>query len=477
MKRIFVALVCALLLVACSQDDYTNVIPANSKAVVYFDLKSIAVKSGIGELNYQNELLGKLNSSDSKNDKELSKYIEDPTEIGLDFGKRIYGFYTANDYFCITAKMNSESDFEEFLEFVKKQGLASAVTEKNGVKFAELYGSVQVAFNDNTCLFSMGTGNVVKNTLARLLSQSKEESFAASTRFEKLVATNKDIALLTSLDIVPKEYVGYFRVGLPETVDNDKICFLSTLNFDNGEIVFKGQAFSDVAQVQKMLDEKSGAFGKLEGTFFSKVPYDGKCSALAVVSCASGEKLLDFCRKIPALRTMLIGMNMNFEADAMLKSAKGDIQFTAVNADNFLVQANVSDVAFAGGKESYRIEAGEKSAFVNVKDKVLKISNGETTLNSASKFAAPKLLDAKSGSFKGVDLKKKSFFAAFMVSELMTQNMVQKELSSVGMYANYARGVFNNVDAVVLASEGNNDIEFHVMMKDSKINFLKQIWK
>jgi hypothetical protein len=64
-----------------------------------------------------------------------------------------------------------------------------------------------------------------------------------------------------------------------------------------------------------------------------------------------------------------------------------------------------------------------------------------------------------------------------MVSELMTQNMVQKELSSVGMYANCARGVFNNVDAVVLASEGNNDIEFHVMMKDSKINFLKQIWK
>ena len=93
MKRIFVALVCALLLVACSQDDYTNVIPANSKAVVYFDLKSIAVKSGIGELNYQNELLGKLNSKDSKNDKKLSKYIEDPTEIGLDFGKRIYGFY------------------------------------------------------------------------------------------------------------------------------------------------------------------------------------------------------------------------------------------------------------------------------------------------------------------------------------------------------------------------------------------------
>ena len=114
MKRIFVALVCTLLLVACSQDDYTNVIPANSKAVVYFDLKSIAVKSGIGELNYQNELLDKLNSSDSKNDKELSKYIEDPTEIGLDFGKRIYGFYTANDYFCITAKMNDESDFEEF---------------------------------------------------------------------------------------------------------------------------------------------------------------------------------------------------------------------------------------------------------------------------------------------------------------------------------------------------------------------------
>lgn len=477
MKRIFVALICALLLVACSQDDYTNVIPANSKAVVYFDLKSIAVKTGIGELNYQNVLLDKLNGSDSKNDKELSKYIEDPTEIGLDFGKRIYGFYTANDYFCLTAKMNDESDFEDFLEFVKKQGLASAVTEKNGVKYAELYGSVQVAFNDNTCLFSIGTGNVVKNTLAQLLSQSKEESFAASPRFEKLTATNKDIALLTSLDIVPKDYAGYFRVGLPETVDNDKISFLSTLNFDNGDMVFRGQAFSDVAQVQKMLDEKSGAFGKLEGTFFSKVPYDGNCMSLVAVNCASGDKLLEFCRKIPALRTLLIGMNMNFEADAMLKSAKGDIQITAVNADNFLVQTNVADVAFAGGKESYPIEVSGNSAFVSVKDKVLKISNSEVALNSASKFAAPKLLDTKAATFKGIDLKNKTFFAAFLMGDLMGQSQIQKELSSVGMYANYARSVLDNVDAVVLASEGNNDIEFHVMMKDSKTNFLKQIWK
>ena len=81
----------------------------------------------------------------------------------------------------------------------------------------------------------------------------------------------------------------------------------------------------------------------------------------------SGEQLLQLMRKVPALRTMLISVNLFFDADMVIRSVNGDVSLAVTEGDDmqtqWLLTAQLSDTSFLRNVPSWERTLSLSSIF------------------------------------------------------------------------------------------------------------------
>ena len=81
-----------------------------------------------------------------------------------------------------------------------------------------------------------GTPKDLQHQASMWLRQKNEEGYSGTPDFKKLEDADEDIAMVTSLNILPKEYLTMATMGLPADLKLQDLKTFSTLDFLEGSV-------------------------------------------------------------------------------------------------------------------------------------------------------------------------------------------------------------------------------------------------
>ena len=128
---------CVLLLASCkSGDEYEAALPRDAALVVSFNPVSIVEKSGLSgeEGKAKVQRLGDALKSGMQGSGQLvDKVMENPSESGIDFRKKVYLFVESQSVSAgVLARVSDAGKLESLLEVLGKQQICDVLTQEEG---------------------------------------------------------------------------------------------------------------------------------------------------------------------------------------------------------------------------------------------------------------------------------------------------------------------------------------------------------
>ena len=114
-----------VLLSSCSDEDYLNAIPRNSKALVSIDMTRMDNQSAL---------------------------MSDFADCGVDFASRVFLFETADGDFGLCARLGDEAKLSEWLDAKVSAGECEGVVERRDIHFALYHKSWLMGYADHTLM-------------------------------------------------------------------------------------------------------------------------------------------------------------------------------------------------------------------------------------------------------------------------------------------------------------------------------------
>ena len=131
------------------------------------------------------------------------------------------------------------------------------------------------------------------------LRQEEGQGFAAKPDFLKLQGANADVALWTSLQLLPRKIITPLIMGLSAELDLKKINAITTINFESGKIVLDVDPLITDPIVRKLMDEQSKSMQPIGGSHMDLFPAKTQFWMSANLK---GHDFYQFMRDIPAIR-------------------------------------------------------------------------------------------------------------------------------------------------------------------------------
>lgn len=302
-----------LLLTACSGDDYVNVIPQNSTAVISVDMPEMAKRySDDGE---------KVNVL-----KELFK-VDDLKDCGIALSSKLYAFETVDGNLCVLAKVGDKNDVKSWLEKLAKDGYAKNTTKRKDYSFTVINDSWMVGYS-SSALLVMGPVLPVQQAeaqqqMVKLLEQDEEHSIKGTPLFAKLDSIDSPVAMVAQAAALPEKFVAPFTIGAPKGADASQIMIAAELNTDiDGCLEIKGETFSFNKDIDKALKANKNVFRPITGKYVSGISSD---DALGAFMNVDGKEFINLLHSNKAFQALLAGMNTVIDMDNIIKSIDGDM--------------------------------------------------------------------------------------------------------------------------------------------------------
>lgn len=319
------------------------------------------------------------------------------------------------------------------------------------------------------------------------LRQKNEEGYSGTTDFKKLKDADEDIAMVTSLNILPKEYLTMATMGLPADLKLQDLKTFSTLDFQEGKAVLEVETMTDNKVYKDLLEKQADVMRPLKGSYLKCFPAN---SVAWMGINVDGEKAYELLRENPTVRQELDNSMMPLDFEAIFKAMKGDMALAMPEmslSPGFILYADVTNSDFMRtfedlkpllamtngqmrlldkGKNAYQFVAvdgsmmgmgrGPVSLWLGVKDKRFYLTNRENLIDSDVKGLA---LDDCSWA---KDVKGKRFYLNMNFQAL---SAALPQLPYVGM-----------LDFLTIEAKEPTKVRMVLQMKNHKENVLKQLF-
>ena len=301
-------LLMVMILASCSNDEYLNVIPKNSTAVIAIDLPDLT-----GEAKGVNGSLMKA-----------WFHMSDASDCGIDMTAKVYLFEAPDGNLGMVMKVKDEDDVEEWLDKMARQGRCPKPQKRRGCHFTVLNRSWVAGFNDAAF---MVMGPVVSADQAGLMRKmvkymEAEEGIVDSPMFGKLAEIDSSVAMVAQAQALPDQFVSPFTLGAPAHTPLDQILIAAAMKVKDGCLLVDGNTFSFDEKVDAGLKSAHGVFRQVSGMFLNQLPAD-------VLSClmmnVDGTRLLPLMKQSESFRAMLTGMSVKIDIDGFVNRVDGDL--------------------------------------------------------------------------------------------------------------------------------------------------------
>ena len=346
-------LLVAVLLASCSKkNNYENVLPKDAAMVVSVDLVSMAEKSGLSG-DEGAPVVARLNEalkSGAEGAGELiDKITKDPSESGLDLTEKIYYFIESG---CVSTglviRVSDQDKLEDLLNALHNQQVCEKPVEAEGCMWTSM-GRVLVTYTDDAFLALLDLkGGEAKDMLhmaSMLLRQTEKDGFTATSDFQQMKNQKGDIVLLSSLDLLPGEYVTPLTMGVSATLDLKNIKALSTISFEKGKIVMDVQDITTDKVMTSLVEKQLQATNPVKGTYLDTFPAN---TFFWMSGNVDGNKIYQLLCENPTVRQQFESSIMPIDFEAIFGSIKGDVAVAVTNPlqNGFIAYADVTNSQF-----------------------------------------------------------------------------------------------------------------------------------
>lgn len=483
------ALGMAFLLASCGEKNpYTNVLPKDAATVVSLDVMEMAKKCALDKQARQT--MGTMMKSSLKGtaDGLVDKIMDDPEESGLRLTDRVYFFVMPQmEMGGVLVRMADKDKLEDLLEVLQRQGQCEAPADGDGCRWTVAGGGL-MAWTDDAFLLLAANGNPrdLQHQASMWLRQKDGEGYSGTPDFKRLEGADEDIAVMASLNLMPKQYLTMATMGLPADLKLKDLKTFSTLDFQDGKAVLEVETLTDNKVYKDLLKKQAEVSGPLKGSYLKMFPANTVGWMSAHVD---GGKAYDLLRENPTVRQELDNSMMPLDFEAIFKAVKGDVALAMPEMSftpGFIFYADVTNSEFMRtfedlkpllamtngqmrlldrGKDAYQFVAvdgsmmgvgrGPVSLWLGVKDKRFYLTNRESLIGSEVKGLT--LEDCSWAK----DVKGKLFYLNVNFQAL---SAALPQLPYVGM-----------LDYLTIESEGTTKARMVLQMKNKKDNVLKQL--
>lgn len=306
-KRVCAAvrLLCVLLMVAsCSSEDTTSLIPSNSRALMSVDI----MQSGV--------------------EKMVTKML--PSIDGVDYATPVYGFVDANGMFGVAVALDDAERVESSLLKLQKEGKCGKIEQKFDAKWTLLKSGFLVGMKEQRMLIMGPVVAADKESLRVCMKQcferKAEDGIVGTPLFDKLSSLKGGVAVVTPLSMIPSYGKVPFRLLLPAEVKSEDVLLSAVLTNDADGMTIAGTLSSNSPTVQQKLDNPSTQ--KITNDLLDTDLYTPE-NVFYILTNQKGSALVDALKSDKDLRLKLTGLNLNIDADMMMRAIQGNVLLTA----------------------------------------------------------------------------------------------------------------------------------------------------
>lgn len=470
----------AAIMSSCTNDEYKNVIPADSDAIVMINVKSMAEKADLAESKMLQ--LAKENVSIVVNPKDKDKadaLIDDPASIGIDFREPACLFHRRDGCYGLVLKLADKDDFEEFLQMLRANNIVSKAVERDDVMCCKLLGEICLLYDKRAALLyansMLQSGERDMKSALALMKQDKDKSYSTTYTFDTHIE-GKDIVVLTNNarrsieELMPKGKQWPFFCLLGD------MSSVVTANFENGKVAIEAELLPKTDDDRRMMEDMKKNLYKINGKF-SK--YDTRFVSAWACFGANGKWMLNLLKKSPQCKEYLFMLERCIDVEQMISSIDGDV-LVSLNPQKeffFTVAAELNNSDFLKDVDYWKQSMAEYGASmdnVSATDYCLRLGGTQ------NKF------------FWGVkddDL----YFTSISRPEFDTGNilssLIRDDISDYLFYAyingdsclkGHSRSLFLmnsncELESVIAKSKTFGKMTVDINLKDKKVNFLKGI--
>lgn len=342
------ALGMTLLLSACGEDNaYTNALPKDAAAVFSLDLMEMAQKCDLNDQAKQS--MGQMMKSALKGSADVlvDKLMENPEESGLRLTDRVYFFATPQMQMGgALVRMGHKGKLEDLIKVLQEQNACEAPADGDGCRWTVGSGGL-MAWTEDAFLVLVSDGNPkdLQHQASMWLRQKEGEGYSGTPEFKKLEEADEDVAIVTSLDAMPRSYWGPVTMGLPADLNLNDLKMFSTLDFQAGKAVVEVETLLE-GKFKNLLKNQAEVSGELDGTYLKTFPANTVCWMAANVN---GEKAYEMLRENPTVRQELDNSMMPLDFEAIFKAVKGDVAVAMPEMSmrpGFILYADVTNSEF-----------------------------------------------------------------------------------------------------------------------------------
>lgn len=297
-----------LLLAALSSccDDYRRALPSGSVAVARLDATDTAAAKLLGGLG---TLLGITDFSDS----------------GIDMREPIYAFVSPDGSLGLCAKVSDDDAVEEKMQTLVDGGKSRVLGERRGIKFWAVGGRAVAGLTHEVMLVmgpvtAAGEGDIMQR-MARLLSQSADESLMSDAIWERIDTISAPMAVVAEAAALPPTLRPLAMLGVPREADVSK-CLISMTVSLNETLRITAEPFSTDSHLDKAIHEAYSRLRPISSRYSEALP----TTALFTLQLnADGQQLLPLLAAREETAALLAALSSTIDGTAVLRSANGDI--------------------------------------------------------------------------------------------------------------------------------------------------------
>lgn len=335
-RTLLMATMAVLLVVTgCKKADHSCLVPANAKVVASVNFMQLAQKGDQKKSTIVSLALSHLSRNLKGKDAKakIMELQEHPENLGIDFRKPVFAFSMPNNIQGVTMSLYDDDKLEDILKLFVKQKFASTLLEADGLRFAKLFGEVILAYNNDVALLLYSKGksnNYMKQACKDLFKLLPEDTFIASSDYEKMSKLPDDITLFCNLSIIPDDIKRQCRMVLPTTIKFSDLKSVSTLNFAEGEMTLSSEIYTDSEAAQMALDSSEDLLFNIGSAHIKEVPDEAFISLFAGVH---GKKLYEYVSKIEELKRTMAFVNVfsDISIKDIMNATNGDVEFSLAN--------------------------------------------------------------------------------------------------------------------------------------------------
>ena len=354
---------------SCSNDDYINVIPHDSIALMAVDMKNVQ-KPEVKD----------------KPSLDVLPFIAD--QFGVDLSEPVYVFETKDGNFGICAKVNDADDVIKCVdEVMVPQEMCKSMTERKDYHFTVVKGSWVMGLSDDALLVMGPTvaeqQPMLQQQMTKYLEADEKKGIKGTPLFEKLDSLNAPVRLVAQAQAFPEKIAAPLTLGAPKEADDSQVMIAAELQGEDNLLMIRAHSFSFNEKINGAIQTSISSFRPVSDCYMSSVD---KEDAAAVFVNVEGNKFLEMIKANKGLQLLLAGINTAVDMDNIIRSVDGDAAFMLKGGEqqNVAMYAKLAKTEFLNdisywkqstpkgmqiiddGKDAYCVTGGESKFYFGV---------------------------------------------------------------------------------------------------------------